>query len=425
MLDIKTIREETEDVRRAVRDKGADVDIDRILVLDQRRRELLSASESRRARRNELSSQIPKLPGEEKKAAIMEVRGIKEELKRLESELEEVAAEYRTLMLKVPQIPSKASPVGPDDSANVVLRTWGEPKSFDFEPRDHEELGYKLGILDKERAIKFAGGRAYILKGAGALLEMAVLRLAVDIVMERGFMPILGPLLVNYMALEGTGFFPHGEEDTYHLERDEKYLIGTSEVHLVAMHANEILDEAQLPLLYTGYSPCFRREAGAHGRDARGVYRVHQFTKVEQVAICRNDPEESHKLHLMLLENAERVLQALELPYRVSDASTGDMGQGKTRMFEVETWMPSRSAYSETHSCSELHAFQARRLGIRYRDADGNIHPCFTLNNTAAASPRILIPILETYQNADGSVDVPKALHKYMNGITRIEPING
>ena len=287
-------------------------------------------------------------------------------------------------------------------------RCWGDVV-FGFEP------GQGVSSL-------FAGGRAYILKGAGALLELAAMRLALDIVMERGFTPILGPLMVNAMALEGTGFFPGGMEDTYHLERDDKWLIGTSEVHLVAMHADEILEEDQLPLLYTGYSPCFRREAGSYGRDTRGIYRVHQFSKVEQVVICKDDPAQSAELHHFLLENAERVLKALGLPYRVSNACTGDIGQGKVRMFEVETWMPSRQAYSETHSCSELHDFQARRLGIRYRDADGNIHTCYTLNNTAVASPRILIPILEHYQNQDGSVDIPEALRPYMNGITRIVP---
>ncbi len=423
MLDIKTIRERTEDVKRGALNKGSDVDIDRILELDTRRRELLQSSEVLRQRRNEVSGAIQTMSSADRQAAIEEVRQIKVQLPTVEEALKVVEEEYRALMYKVPQIPADDAPVGKSEHDNVVLRhEGGQPRVFDFEPRDHEALGELLGILDKERAVKFAGARSYILRGAGALLELAVMRLAIDIVIERGFTPILGPLMVNYMALEGTGFFPAGEEDTYRLERDEKYLIGTSEVHLVAMHANEIIDEASLPLLYTGYSPCFRREAGSYGRDTRGVYRVHQFSKVEQVVICKDDPAQSQEMHHMLLKNAELVLQALELPYRVSAACTGDMGQGKVRMFEVETWMPSRQAYCETHSCSELHDFQARRLGIRYRDADNNIRTCFTLNNTAAASPRILIPILEHYQDEDGSVRVPKALVPYMNGITRILP---
>ncbi len=422
MLDIKTIRERTDDVRRAVRDKNVDVDVDRLLSLDSQRRQLLQSSESMRAERNQLSKSIPKASNEDRPGIIARVKEIKGQMGQVEEDLKAVETEYRALMLALPQIPSDDSPVGKDEHDNEVLRHWGKPREFDFEIRDHEELGELLGILDKKRPVKFAGGRAYVLKGAGALLELAVMRLALDIVMERGFTPILGPLMVNYEALEGTGFFPHGEEDTYHLERDEKYLIGTSEVHLVAMHMNEILDSEDLPLLYTGYSPCFRREAGSYGRDTRGVYRVHQFSKVEQVVICRDDPEESKKMHHLLLDNSERVLQALGLPYRVAKACTGDMGQGKVSMFEVETWMPSRQAYNETHSCSELYGFQARRLGIRFRDEDGKPRVCYTLNNTAVASPRILIPILETFQNADGSVDIPEALHKYMNGITRLEP---
>ncbi len=424
MLDIQTIRTRTEEVKQAAENKGYKVDVDRILELDVRRRSLIQSTEERRARRNELSKKIPKLSKEDKQATILEVRGLKEELGKIESELEEVQKEYRALMLSVPQIPDSTSPLGKTEEENIVMRTWGEKREFDFKPRDHEELGELLGILDKRRAVKFAGGRAYILKGAGALLELAVMRLALDIVIERGFTPILGPLMVNAMALEGTGFFPGGEEDTYHLERDDKWLIGTSEVHLVAMHANEVLDEAELPLLYTGHSPCFRREAGSYGRDTRGVFRVHQFSKVEQVVICKADFEESLRLHKFLAENAERVLRALELPHRVANACTGEMGMGKVRMYEVETWMPSRNAYSETHSCSTLHSFQARRMNIRYRDEDGKVQYCHTLNNTAVASPRILIPILENYQNEDGSVDVPKALQPYMNGITRMEPVN-
>ena len=423
MLDIKVIRTRTEDVKRAVQVKGCDVDIDRILELDGQRRELTHESEQLRARRNSLSKDIPKLSKEERPGAIAEVKDIKERLSTMEADLSTVQEEYDALMLLVPIIPHKDSPIGMREEDNVVLRTWGTPREFDFEPRDHEDLGRLLNIIDKARAIAFAGGRSYILRGAGAMLDLAVMRLALDIVIERGFTPILGPLMVNEVALVGTGFFPHGKEDVYHLEKDDKWLIGTSEVQLVAMHMNETFEEAQLPLLYTGYSPCFRREAGSHGRDTRGVFRVHQFNKVEQVIICAADEEENDRHHDFLVENAERVLRALELPHRVSAACTGEMGQGKYKMYEVETWMPSRNAYSETHSCSSLQDFQARRLNIKYKDEDGKTHVAWTLNNTAAASPRILIPLLETHQNADGSVDLPEALHKYMYGITRLEPV--
>ena len=423
MLDIKVIRTRTEDVKHAAQVKGCDVDIDRILALDTRRRELTHDSEQLRARRNALSKDIPTLSKADRPGAIDEVRQIKEQLGAMEPELATVQEEYDALMLLVPIIPHPGAPIGKGEEDNVVLRHWGTPREFDFEPRDHEDLGKLLGIIDKDRAVAFAGGRSYILRGAGAMLELAVMRLALDIVIERGFTPILGPLMVNEVALMGTGFFPQGKEDVYNLEKDDKWLIGTSEVQLVAMHMNETLDHTQLPLLYTGYSPCFRREAGSHGRDTRGVYRVHQFSKVEQVIICAADEDENDRHHDFLVENAERVLRALDLPHRVCAACTGEMGQGKYKMYEVETWMPSRDAYSETHSCSSLQDFQARRLNIKYKDEEGRTQIAWTLNNTAVASPRILIPLLESHQNADGSVDLPEALHKYMYGITRLEPL--
>ena len=424
MLDIKFIRENVEEVKNAVINKAlAEVDIDRLLELDSKRRDLLHASEQMRARRNTLSSSIPKLSKEERPKVIAEVKTIKVSLKETEEALEQVKIEFNALMILVPMIPAPDVPVGRGEEDNVLVRTWGEKREFNFKPRDHEELGEMLGILDKPRAAKFAGGRSYLLMGAGAMLELAVMRLALDIVVADGFSPVLGPLIVNEMALEGSGFFPLGKEDTYHLERDDKWLIGTSEVHLVSIHANEILEKSQLPLLYAGHSPCFRREAGSYGRDTRGVYRVHQFSKVEQVVICEADSETSHQMHKKLLANSEKLLQALKLPYRVMLGCTAEIGLGKVRMHEVETWMPSREAYSETHSCSSLHDFQARRLKIRYRDDDGKVKICHTLNNTAVASPRILIPILEHYQNEDGSVDVPEVLQKYMYGLTRLMPV--
>jgi seryl-tRNA synthetase len=422
MLDIQTIRTRVDEVKHAVQVKGYKVDIDRLLALDSRRRELLQSSEALRARRNTLSKDIPKMAADARQAAISEVRDLKETLGAEEAELERVLAEYNALMDQVPQIPDPTSPIGPDDSGNVVIKRWGEPRQFDFEPRSHEDLGDLLGILDKGRATNFAGGRSYLLRGDGALLELAVMRLALDLVVERGFVPVLGPLMVDRRALYGTGFFPGGEEDTYYLERDEKWLIGTSEIQLVAQHVDEVLSLDQLPLLYTGYSPCFRREAGSYGRDTRGIYRVHQFSKVEQVAICKADPEASRQMHEFLLENAELVLQKLELPYEVTNVCTGDMGRGKVRQYDVNTWMPSRQSYGETHSCSSLHDFQARRLNIRYRDEDGNLQVCHTLNNTAVASPRILIPLLENHQNADGSVTIPAALRPYMGNRDLIKP---
>lgn len=427
MIDIDILRNRPDDVKRAVQVKGYDVDVDRIVALDGRRRELTRSSEEKRALRNKLSDQIKNLKADEKNAAIAQVKEIKERMAVEEAELTEIEAELEDLLGKVPQLPAHDAPVGKTSDDNVEVKRVGEPRSFDFPMRDHMDLGRILGLLDKERAVKFAGARSYILRGQGALLELAVMRLALDIVVGRGFTPILGPLMVNTDALYGTGFFTERKkpkaEETYYLERDDKWLIGTSEVHLVAQHADDILDEKELPLLYTGYSPCFRREAGSYGRDTQGLYRVHQFSKVEQVVICKPDADESRRLHAMLLENSERVLQALELPYRVMEVCTGDMGLGKVRMHDIETWMPSRNAYGETHSCSSLHDFQARRMKIRVRDAEGKVQVCHTLNNTAVASPRILIPLLENHQQADGSVRIPKALQPYMGGLEVLLPV--
>lgn len=422
MLDINFIRDNAEAVKEGAKNKGFDVDIDRLLELDEKRRELIQENESVRQRRNEVASAIPRASNDERPALIEEGKELKEKLQTLDDDLNEVKEDYEKLLLMVPNVPLPEVPVGETDEDNVELRSYGEPTEFDFEPRDHEELGEMLDIIDKERAIKFAGSRAYLLKGAGALLEMAVMRLAMDIMVEQGFEPVLGPVMVNEGAMTGTGFFPYGREDTYHLERDDKWLVGTSEVYLVSIHQDEILDLEDLPKLYTGYSPCFRREAGSAGADTRGVYRVHQFTKVEQVAIIPADKEKSREVHDMLMSNSEKLMQALDLPYRVAAACSGEIGLGQVLKHELETWMPSRNAYSETHSCSSLYDYQARRSGIRYRDEDGNIQYAYTLNNTLAASPRILIPILENYQNEDGSVTVPEVLVPYMHGITRIEP---
>lgn len=422
MLDIKFIRDNVDLVKQGAKNKRFDVDIDRLMELDVLRRELITEVDTSRARRNEVAAAIPQASKDEKPALIEEGKTLKLKIQEIEVRLTEVTEEYDALLLMVPNVALDEVPIGETDADNVTVRLVGEPKKLDFEPKDHEELGLTLGILDKERAIKFAGARSYLLRGPGALLELAITRLAMDILVEDGFEMILGPLMVNESAMKGTGFFPYGKEDTYHLEKDDKYLIGTSEVFLVSLNADEIIDESRLPILVAGYSPCFRREAGSAGKDTRGVYRVHQFTKVEQVVVCKNDPDESRKLHERILGNAEKLMQRLELPYRVALACTGEIGLGQVLKHEIETWMPSREGYFETHSCSSLYDYQARRSQIRWRDSDGKIHFCYTLNNTMIASPRILIPLLENYQNADGSVTVPQALRPYMHGIERLEP---
>lgn len=422
MLEIDYIREHADEVKRAARIKGFEVDVDRLLEVDERRRELIQQTEEIRERRNEIADEIPEASDDRRPELIEEGRELKERVRELEDELSEWMEEFETLMLRIPNVPSTRVPVGEDEEDNEVVRTYGEPPDFDFDAKDHEALGEDLGIIDKERAIKFAGSRSYLLKGDGARLEMAVMRLAIDTLIEEGFEPIIGPVLVNEEAMRGTGWFPYQRDGAYHVEKDDKYLAGTSEVYLVSSRSGEILDEEELPITMSAKSPCYRREAGSAGRDVRGVYRVHEFSKVEQAVICKDDPEESERFHETLLGNAESLMQQLDLPHRIAVACSGETGLGQVVKHEIETWMPSRNAYSETHSCSSLYDFQARRSDIRYRDDDGEIHYCYTLNNTMAASPRILIPILENNQNADGSVTIPEVLRPYMGGQERITP---
>lgn len=422
MLDIDYIREHADQVQRAAEHKNFDIDVDRLLELDERRRTLIHESETIRERRNDIADAIPQASDAERPDLIEEGRDLKEEVAEVESELEDIQQEYRELMLAVPSVPLDEVPVGDDEPDNEVVRTYGEPPDFDFEPRDHEELGELLDIIDKERAIKFAGSRAYLLKGAGAMLEQAVCRLAMDMLVDDGFEPVSGPVIVNESALKGSGWFPYGREDSYHIERDDKWLVGTSEVTLVSTRADEIIDREELPITMAAESSCFRREAGSAGADTRGVYRVHQFKKVEQVIIAEDDADASRELHRRLLGNAEDLMQALELPHRVAVACTGETGQGQVLKNEIETWMPSRDNYCETHSCSSLYDFQARRSNIRFRGDDGDTRYCYTLNNTMVASPRILIPLIENNQNADGSITIPDALQPYMYGKEVIEP---
>ncbi|HZN60563.1 MAG TPA: serine--tRNA ligase, partial [Planctomycetota bacterium] len=308
------------------------------------------------------------------------------------------------------------------DKENVEVRKWGEPPRFDFAPRDHIQLGEALDLVDFRRAAQLAGSRNYILKNEGALLELAVLRFALDELVKKGFAPMIVPTLVNREPLVGTAYFPGGEEQAYACEKDGLYLIGTSEVPVTAFHTDEMLEESQLPRLYAGYSACYRREAGAAGKDTKGLYRIHQFSKVEQVVVCKADEAESKQFHQFILANSEELLQKLGLPYRVVNVCGGDLGGPQIQKFDIETWMPSRGGYGETHSASRFYDYQARRLNLRYRDAQGKARFCHTLNNTAVASPRILIPILENYQQADGSVTIPEALRPYLGGRSRIAP---
>jgi len=420
MIDIRLIREEPGRFSDAARAKNIDVDIDELLAIDRRLLEARQGLQEARTAQNAAGKRIAELTGQQKTDAVAEMRQLKARAKQLRDLIDQLQPRFDELLLRVPQPPAAQVPIAPDEY--LVVRTQGQVRRFDFEPRDHVELGEALGIIDIPRGVKLAGARNYVLKGAGAMLHQAVLRLAMDRIIARGYTPLTVPVLVNEFAMTGTGYFPLGRDQAYLVERDEMSLVGTAEVPVTAYHAGDILHEAQLPIKYAAMSTCFRREAGAAGRDTRGLYRIHYFDKVEQVIFCRNDDEASLKYHEEILRNAEEVLQAIALPYRVVNCCSGDLGIGNVQRFDIETWMPSRNGYGETHSASRYHDFQARRLNIRYRDREGNLRFCHTLNNTVIASPRILISILELYQNADGTVTVPDALRQYMGGMEVIEP---
>lgn len=426
MLDIAFIRQNADTVRAAIKNKRVDLDLDSLLTADKERRELLLEIEKKRARKNEIAQLIPKSSKEERPALIDEGKSVKVSLEQLEPSLTEAQKKLDDLMLRVPSIPRPEVPIGVGEEDNVEIRRVGSPRAFDFKAKDHVELMTLHKMVDWEGPRKYAGGRSYALMGTGALLELAVTRLAVDTLVERGLTIVIPPVMVKERAMTGTGFFPLGREEAYAITADELFLVGTSEVPLVSLHCDDTLDAASLPIRYAGISNCFRREAGAYGKDTKGLYRVHQFTKVEQVVFCVPDEEVAEKEHYQLLANAEAILEKLEIPYRVAIACTGEIGLGQTRKHEVESWMPGRNdgkgAYNETHSCSTLGDFQARRSNIRMRMPDGSLAYPYTLNNTAIASPRILIPLLENHQHADGSITVPKALVPYMNGMTVLEP---
>ncbi|MGE4619033.1 MAG: serine--tRNA ligase [Planctomycetota bacterium] len=423
MLDFKYIRAELDQVRKGALDKGVDVDLDRLIELDDMRKKILTEQEQLRFEQKNAGKEIATLDGDAKQQAISRMGEVSDQIKSFGEELRAVQEELEAIHARVPMPAAENVPVGPDESGNVELRVVGTVPEFDFEPKDHVELGQALDIVDFPRASKLAGSQTYILKGDGALLELAVLRFALDHVVQRGFIPMIVPTMVKYEPLFGTAYFPGGEEQTYEIPRDDLYLTGTSEVPVTAFHSGEILEEDQLPIKYCGWSTCYRREAGAAGRDTRGLYRIHQFNKVEQVIIGKSDVEQSIEHHEFIRNNAEEILQAMEIPYRVVDVCTGDLGMGQVRKFDIEAWMPSRG-WGETHSASRFYDYQARRMDLRYRGKDGKVHFCHTLNNTAIATPRVLIAILENHQRADGTIRIPEVLVPYMGGKTEITPTN-
>jgi seryl-tRNA synthetase len=414
MLALDYIKANRETVEKAIRDKGVALDLGELLALDADVRALKTEIEALRAERNAISAQFPKAAPEEKAELGRKAKEAGARASALESDLGEKERALGALMLQLPGIPYEGAPVGPDESFNVVIRTEGEPPKFDFEPLDHVALIEKNDWGDLSRVTQVSGSRTYCLKGRLALLETKLMGWALEKIAAAGFTPITVPAIARSQAFLNQGQFPGHKEETYELPNDDLWLAGTAEVVLTSLHAGEIIENDKLPILYAGFSPCFRREAGSAGKDVRGLLRVHQFVKVEQYVICEADEAQSAKWHATLLQLAEDLLQALEIPYQVIETSTGDMGLGKYRMNDIESWVPSLGKYRETHSCSTLHDWQARRANIRYRGADGKVRFAHTLNNTALASPRILVPLLENHQTADGRVKLPPAMQQLM-----------
>jgi seryl-tRNA synthetase len=416
MLDRRQIRDNPDAVKEAVRVKGIDLDVDELLHLDQMSRSLQGELDEAQRRRNSSSKEFARADEARRAELRAESDELNAQLKTIREQLTETNEKLQAMMLLTPTIPWAGAPVGADESANVVIRTVGTPPEFGFEPLDHVELLEKRGWCDFGRARKVAGERAYALTAEMVLFERAVHAYALDLLHAKDFTLVSVPSLVREEPLIGTGQFPAHREETYAIPADDLYLAGTAEVALVGFHSDEILDHKRLPIRYAGISPCFRREAGSAGRDVRGLLRVHQFEKVEQFVICAADPAESDRWHAELLGTAEQLLQGLGLAYEVMECATGDMGAGKYRMNDINTWMPSLGAYRETHSCSSLHDWQARRANLRYRDQDGAVRFAYTLNNTAVATPRILAALVENYQTSEAQVEVPLVLRPYLGG---------
>jgi seryl-tRNA synthetase len=416
MLDIKFIRENIEAVKKAVQLKRVGLNIDDLLKADQDLLALKRQSQSLNEEKNANAKKMQGATPDERAKIIARGREVNTEIEALKPAVEQAELKLQNMLLLTPLIPSPDTPIGPDDTGNIDVKQWGKKPEFSFKPKDHVELLNQHDWADLERIAKVAGSRSYALKGDMVLLEMAILAYAMNKLVSKGFTPIQVPAMAREFAFVGSGSFPTGKDQVYYLPDDDVYLAGTAEVPINALHAGEILNESDLPIMYGGVSPCFRREAGSAGRDVRGLIRVHQFNKVEQFVLCKNDSNESEKFHKMLLNTSEELLQDFGLHYRVVSVCTGDMGAGKWKMFDIETWVPSENLFRETHSCSNLHDWQARRTNLRYRDSEGTVRFVHTLNNTAVASPRILVPFLEQLQQPDGSVKLPAVLRSFFGG---------
>jgi seryl-tRNA synthetase len=420
MIDIKFLRENPDVVRASQKGRGEDVGIvDQVLASDELKRTAITEFEQLRAEQNLLSKSVGAAKGDEKAALLANSKELADKVKAADAKRAEIEAQANALAMVISNILDPDAPIGGEEDF-VVIEHVGTPRDFaaaGFEPKDHVELGKLLGAIDTERGAKVSGSRSYYLTGVGALLEFALVNYAITSATKAGFTPVIPPVLVKPAAMEGTGFLGQAAENVYHLEKDDYYLVGTSEVPLAAFHMDEVLDGAKLPMRYAGYSTCFRREAGSYGKDTRGIIRVHQFDKVEMFSFCK--PEEAKEEHKRLLQWEKDFLNAMDIPYRVIDVASGDLGSSANRKFDIEAWIPTQSAYREVTSTSNCTEFQARRLNIRYKDSDGT-KAVATLNGTLVAIPRMIVAILENHQNADGSVNVPAALQPFL-GMTRFE----
>ncbi|OGZ28883.1 MAG: serine--tRNA ligase [Candidatus Niyogibacteria bacterium RIFCSPLOWO2_01_FULL_45_48] len=413
MLDVKFIRENPDLVKQAVRKKRLEFGVDEFLVLDENKRKLMAEVEELRAKQNRASDRISAIADEnEKNAAVKELRELKDVLSGKEYEFKKIDTEWRRLMLDVPNIPDPSVPDGADERDAREERKWGEPRKFDFEPVGHITLMERLDLLELERGTKVSGFRGYFLKNEAALLSQAIWLFVLAKLKEKGYTPVLAPVLVKEENLFGSGHFPQSREDVYKTQ-DDLYLSATAEIPMMGMHSDEVIPESELPKKYAAFSPCFRREAGSYGKDTKGIYRLHEFYKVEQLILSRSDHQDSVRLHEEITTNAEEVVQALGLPYRIITLAGGDIGRAHVKTYDIEVWIPSERRYRESHSSSYYHDFQTRRLNIRYKSKEEETRFCYSLNNTAIATPRILISILENNQRSDGSVEIPEVLRKY------------
>ena len=420
MIDIKFLRENPDVVRASQKGRGEDVTIvDRVLAADEIRRSALSEFETLRAEQNALSKSVGAAKGDEKTALLENAKSLADKVKAADAKRTEVEAEANALVMQLSNLLDPEAPIGGEEDF-VTIEHVGTPRDFTkdgFEAKDHVELGKLLGAIDTERGAKVSGSRSYYLTGVGAMLEFALVNYAIQSALKAGFTPVIPPVLVKPAAMEGTGFLGQAAENVYHLEKDDYYLVGTSEVPLAAYHMDEVLPADKLPMRYAGYSSCFRREAGSYGKDTRGIIRVHQFDKVEMFSFCK--PEDAKAEHARLLQWEKDFLNAMEIPFRVIDVASGDLGSSATRKFDIEAWIPTQNAYREVTSTSNCTEFQARRLNIRYKDADGT-KAVATLNGTLVAIPRMIVAILENHQNADGTVNVPASLQPFL-GTKRFE----